>query len=293
MLIVAGSPSVHLAEKTAAQLKVPYISTQFKKFPDGEKYVRVNGDVKGQDVVLIQSTALKPDEYLIEYFLLADALKDLGAKRIRAVFPYFAYARQDERFTLGEAISFQTVVKLIEAVGTSEIYTIDSHRHRIPDLAKVFRIRSHELTAMHALANYIKERFTLSDPIVIGPDSESEPWVRTVASELGTSYDVMEKKRLGPDKVEIKPLSLNVKGHDIVITDDIISTGGTVIEATKILLGAGARRILVACAHPILAENALEKISAAGVEDVVGTDSVQSPVSRVSVAPIIAEALRK
>ncbi len=284
---------MHLAEKIAAELGALYIRTEFKKFPDGEKYVRVNGDVKGQDVAIVQSTALEPDEYLIEYFLLADALKDLGVKRVRGVFPYFAYARQDERFQPGEAISFHTVVTLIEAVGTSEVYTIDSHRHRITDLTKAFRIPAHELTAMHALATYLKEKYTLSSPVVVGPDAESEPLVRIVASELNTRYDIMEKKRLGPDNVEIKPRSLDVKGHDVVIADDIVSTGNTVITATKILLNAGARRIIVVCAHPILAENALEKIKASGVADIVGTDTVKSPVSRVSVAPIIAQALRK
>lgn len=274
-------------------MKAEFIPTETKKFPDGEKYVRVRGYVKNQEVALIQSTALKPDEYLLEYFLLADALRDLGAKKITAVFPYFAYNRQDERFQPGEAVSFKTITSLIEGVGTAEVFTIDSHRHRILDLKKAFRIPAHDLTAMPLLADYVKRNFTLHDPIVVGPDSESQPWVRTVARRLNSTYDIMKKRRLAPDSVEIKIDSLDVKGRDVVIADDIVSTGGTVIEATRVLRKAHARRILVVCTHPILANEALGKIKKAGVEAVVGTDTVKSPVSLVSVAPIIAKGLNK
>jgi ribose-phosphate pyrophosphokinase len=266
---------------------------EIKRFPDGEKYLRVLNEVKDDHVIVIQSMHHTPDDFLFEYLLLVDTLKDLGAKKVTGFIPYFAYARQDERFKPGEALSFKTVSKLIEAVGTDEIYTIDMHQHRVLSSSDVFRIPSHNLSAMPLLANYVRKEGKLRDPLVIGPDSEAEQWAKLASETLGTDYDVFEKKRLAADKVEVRPRRANAKGRDILIVDDIISTGGTIIEASKILLSQGAKRIEVACTHPILATDALNRIRAAGVLNVIGTDTVPGPISYVSVAPLIAEHIKK
>jgi ribose-phosphate pyrophosphokinase len=129
--------------------------------------------------------------------------------------------------------------------------------------------------------------------LVIGPDAEAEQWAKVAAERMRTDYDVFEKKRFGDAQVEIRPRRSNAKGRDVLIVDDIISTGGTIVEAVKILQSQGAGRIQVACTHPILAKGALEKINGAGVEGVVGTDTVPSPISVVTVAPLIAEQLKK
>jgi ribose-phosphate pyrophosphokinase len=293
MIVIGGSTSETLASKVAKELGVDAGGLEVRRFPDGEKYLRVLSDVKDQTVAVIQSIHHRPDELLFEFLLLTDALKDLGAEKVIAFMPYFAYARQDERFKPGEALSFKTVSKLIESVGTDEIYTIDMHQHRVVKSSEVFNIPSHNLSAMPLLADYVKRNGKLEKPLVIGPDAEAEQWAKIAAERLGTDYDVFEKKRLGDAHVEVRPRKSNARGRDVLIVDDIISTGGTIVEAVKILQSQGARHIQVACTHAVLVAGALAKINAAGVQDVVGTDTVPSPISKVSVAPIIAEQVKK
>lgn len=293
MIIIGGSSSHDLASRVARDLDVNDGKLEIRRFPDGEKYLRVLEDVKNQDLVVIQSVHHTPDELFFEYLLLVDTLKDLGARRVISFFPYFAYARQDERFKSGEAISFKTVSKLTESVGTDEVYTIDMHGHRVIKLSEVFKIPAHNLSAVPLLAEYAKKTWAMQKPLVIGPDAEAEQWARVAAEKLGTDYDIFEKKRLGDRRVEVQPRKANAKDRDILIIDDIISTGGTIVEALKVLFGQGARTVNVACTHPILAGDALAKIRGAGAKNIVGTDTVPSPISHVSVAPLIAEQLKK
>jgi len=255
--------------------------------------LRVLEDVKGEDVIVIQSISRTPDEFLVEYLLLVDTLKDLGAKRVVSFIPYFAYARQDERFKPGEALSFKTVSKLIEEVGTDEIYTIDMHQHRVLKSSEVFRIPSHNLSAMPLLADYVEKTGNLLKPLIIGPDAEAEQWAKLAAERLHTDYDVFEKKRLSSENVQIRPRKANAKGRDVLIVDDIISTGGTIVEALKILFSQGAKKIDVACTHPLLMGGALEKICATGAKNVIGPDTVPSPIGHVSVAPLIVKQIKK
>jgi len=291
--IIGGSSSEALATKVAHGLGTESAKLEIKKFPDGEKYLRVLEDVKREDVIVIQSISRTPDEFLFEYLLLVDTLKDLGAKRVVSFIPYFAYARQDERFNPGEALSFKTVSKLIEDIGTDEIYTIDMHQHRVLRSSDAFKIPSRNLSAMPLLADYVEKTGNLRKPLVIGPDTEAEQWARLAAERLRTDYDVFEKKRLGSENVQIRPKKANARDRDVLIVDDIISTGGTIVEALKILFSQGAKKIDVACTHPLLISGALAKIYEAGAQNVIGTDTVQSPVSYVSVAPLIVDQIKK
>jgi len=293
-IIVSGSSARALALKVSKLSGVDYVEVQTKKFPDNEKYVRILGDVEGKTVFVIQSMGRAPDEYLLEYFLLVDALKDLGAKKVIGLIPYFAYARQDQRFKPGEALSIKTVSRLIEFVGTDKLYTIDCHRHRVKEaeFRELVKIPVVDLSAMPLLAEYIKKNYELENPIVMGPDAEAIGWARKAAEVFNCEYDVLEKKRISEREVEIKPRKLDVNGRDVVIVDDIISTGGTMVEAIKVIKKEGARKVIVACTHPILVEDALAKIYATGVFDVIGTDTVPSPISVVSVAPLLAEVVK-
>jgi len=293
LIVIGGSSCENLANTVANQLDVTSGKLEVRRFPDGEKYLRILNEVKNEHVIVIQSMHHTPDDFLFEYLLLVDALKDLGANRVTSFIPYFAYARQDERFKPGEALSFKTVSKLIQSVGTDEIFTIDMHQHRVVKSSEVFGIPSHNLSAMRLLADYVRKEGKLTNPLVIGPDAEAEQWAKLAAESLNAEYDVFEKKRLGDSKVEIRPRKSSAKDRDVLIVDDIISTGGTIIEASKILFSQGARRIEVACTHPILASEALSRILAIGVANVVGTDTVPCPISYVSVAPLIADNVRK
>ncbi len=293
LIVIGGSSSSILASKVAQELSIEAGRLEIRRFPDGEKYLRVLEEVKDQNVVVIQSIHHTPDELLFEYLLIVDTLKDLGARKVVGFIPYFAYARQDERFHPGEALSFKTVTKLMESVGTDEIFTIDMHQHRVLKSSEIFKIPSHNLSAMSLLADYVKKAAKLQNPLVIGPDAEAEQWAKIAAERLQTDYDVFEKKRLGDERVEERPRRANAKGRDVLIVDDIISTGGTIVEALRIIFSQGARHVDVACTHPILASGALAKIQEAGAGDIVGTDTVPSPISYVSVAPLIAEEIKR
>ncbi len=292
MLIVAGSASSKLAERVAKQLKCKLTKPELKLFPDGELYARIPADVKGEDVAIIQSTCYPPNRNYMELFLLLDAARDLGAEEVTAIVPYFAYARQDKRFKEGEAVSLQTVSKLIESVGTDKIYTIDMHAHRIGDIQEIFKVPAINLTAAPLLAKYLADNYRLKDPVIIGPDEEAEGWAKSAGKALDADWDYMVKKRLGPEEVEIKPRKLEVEGRDAMVIDDIISTGGTMVEAIKILKKHGARKIYAACTHAILAGDALGKVRKAGAEDIFATDTIEQKISKVSVAPIIVDAIR-
>jgi len=293
LLIFGGSASEVLAIEVARRLGVAVSKLEIKRFPDGEKYLRVQQDVSGRCVAIIQSTFHHPDEYLFEYLLIADSMRDLGAKKIIAVIPYLAYARQDERFNPGEAVTIKTVAKLIESVGTNEFYTVDAHLHRIIDISKIFSIPAYNISAVPLLVEYISRNIDLDNLLVIGPDEESEQWAEAAAKILGVDFDVLEKKRINAEKVEIMTRRLSVKNRDVIVVDDIISTGGTMVETTKVLRREGARKIVVACIHPVLSGNALPRLYDSGADIVLGTDSIPSPVSRVSLAPAIASALRE
>jgi ribose-phosphate pyrophosphokinase len=297
-VVVGGSSAQVLAFRIAKESGISFIKLDLKKFPDGERYVRVLGDVDGKTVNVVQSMYQQPDDYLLEYFLIVDNLKDIGASKVRGIVPYFAYARQDGRFNPGEAFSLKTVVNLIESVGTDEMYTIDLHLHRIESISKLFKIPSTNITVVPDLAKYVKQNFKLRNPAVIGPDEEAEQWAKVAAKELGAEYDILEKRRVSSreDKkygeVEIEPRTLSLKGRDVLIVDDIISTGGTIIKAMDVLKKSEVGKIYVATCHPVLVENALMKIYEAGAEVVIGTDTIPSPISYVSVAPMVAKAIK-
>ncbi|MEM3593586.1 MAG: ribose-phosphate diphosphokinase [Candidatus Jordarchaeaceae archaeon] len=291
-VIIGGSSSYVLAIKVARELNAPVLNTDIKRFPDGEKYIRIEGELEGTNAVVIQSMYLNPDEYLIEYFLMVEALKELGAKKVTGVIPYFAYARQDERFKPGEAISLKTISKLIENVGTDQLFTVDMHLHRIDAINKIFKIPAKNLTAIPDIAHYIEKYLYLENPLVIGPDEEAEQWARIAAKHLKTDYDVLEKKRISSTEVEITTRELDVKNRDVVIIDDIISTGGTITKTVESLKNKGAKKIVAACTHPVLVDNALKKIYGAGAYNVIGTTTIPSPISVVEISGTLAQALK-
>ncbi len=235
----------------------------------------------------MQSTCYPPNENLIELFLLLDAAKDLGARRVTAAVPYLSYARQDKRFKPGEVISVRTMCKLIERAGADDFLTVDVHEDEI---MRNFSIPAYNLTAMPLLGRYFT-KLKLHDPAILGADQGSLERARRVAAELMADYDYLQKRRVTPKKVVISPKRLDIAKRDVVLVDDIISTGGTVIEAAKILRRQHARKIYAACTHPVLAGNALRKILGAGVRAVIATDTIEHRTSVVSAAPAIVDAI--
>ncbi len=287
LLIIGGSASQKLAAKVAWDLRENLSPIETRRFPDGERYIRIKGEVP-KEVVVIQSTGYPQDENLMELFLLLKNLKSLGVERTRVVIPYFGYGRQERRFKSGEAVSAVIVAELLEAAGASEIYSINLHEKNIKEF---FNIPVHEISAMPMIANYINEH--IEDPMIIGPDKGALGFAEEISGILKCDCDYLEKTRISPEKVEMKLKNLDVKGRDVVIIDDIISTGGTIVSASRILNDLGANKVVVGCVHPILVEDALLKIFAAGVDDVFATDTLKSDVSTISVAPLVAGYLKK
>jgi ribose-phosphate pyrophosphokinase len=286
-LIIGGSASQKLAAKVARDLDENLSPIETRRFPDGERYIRIKGEIP-KEAVVIQSTGYPQDENLMELFLILKNLKSLGVERTRVVIPYFGYGRQERRFMSGEAVSAVIVAELLEAAGASEIYSINLHEKNIKEF---FNIPVHEISAMPLIANYINE--TVDDPMIIGPDKGARGFANEIAEILNCESDHLEKTRISPEKVETKPKKLDVDGRNVVIIDDIISTGGTIVNATKILKDLGAKKVVVGCVHPVLVEDALLKIFAAGVDDVFSTDTLRSDVSTISVAQLVAGYLKK
>ncbi|HEX3014753.1 MAG TPA: ribose-phosphate diphosphokinase, partial [Methanobacterium sp.] len=258
-MIIGGSASQKLAAKIAKELECPLIPIETKRFPDGERYIRIKGKVD-EEVVVVQSTGYPQDENLMELFLILKNLKSMGVKKINVIIPYFGYGRQERRFKSGEAVSAVIVANLLEAAGADEIFCINLHEENIKEF---FQIPVHNLSAMKPIADHINK--TINNPVIVAPDKGAFGFAKEIAEILGCEYDYLEKTRISPEIVETKPKNLDVNGKEAVIIDDIISTGGTIVNAAKILKEHGATKVVVSCVHPVLVEDALLKIFAADV----------------------------
>ena len=264
---------------------MPFVDASFEKhtggFPDGERYVRLLAPVAGEQVVLVQTT--HPDAMVVEYFLLADAIRDAGASRLTAVFPYFGYGRQDKRFVDGEAVSAKTLAKHI-AVDADELLTMTIHN---PDILSLFPIRAREVSGVPALGRYLK---AVGVDLILAPDDGAVRLAKEAAAITGTPFDYLDKERLDSYTVRVTPKELKVKGKSVAIVDDVISTGGTIATATKELKAQGASRVLATCVHGLFVGRAEENLKVC--DEVVATDTIASSHTKVSVAPEFARALR-
>ncbi|MCX8182520.1 MAG: ribose-phosphate diphosphokinase [Candidatus Methanomethyliaceae archaeon] len=290
MIVVPGPSSIKLGLKVAEILSVRRVDVEYKNFPDGESYLRLSEAVNGEDVVLIHTTYPQPDKRVLELLLLINTLKDLGARYVKAVVPYMAYARQDSRFREGEAISINTIFKLIERAGADEFLTVDIHKEFS---LKVFGIKAKNIPAAESIAEYLKD-MDLVRPYILSPDKGALKIAQSIGERLGAEYGNFEKTR---DRISgaitVKGERVEAKNRDIIIADDLISTGGTIASASKIVKGEGARRVIAVCTHPLLVGDALSKMKAAGVDEIIGTDTIESEVSRITVAKLIAKELSK
>jgi len=290
LIVVPGPASVELGRKIAKELKIKAVQVEFKRFPDGESYIRFEDNVKNEDVVIVQTTNPPQNENLIQLFLMADNAKDMEAKSITAVVPYLAYARQDSRFRSGEALSIKTIVTLLKTCSVSRIITVNSHN---PTFLKTLPISVEDLSAFGLLAEYFKKKgFEGAFSLSMGKKGMSTAVEVGKVLKGGCDYIPTQRDRV-TGNVTIEKKTLPLKNRDAIIFDDIISSGETMIKAVSWVKEQGARRVYVACVHPLLIGDTRDKILKAGADGIVGTDSVPSSVSEVSVAPLIAEALKK
>lgn len=280
--------ALSIAQALGAKALFPVV----EKFPDGETHV-VAPAVKGT-AVYVQTMHPYPNEMLTEMEFTADLLKELGAERIIAVVPYLAYTRQDTRHEDGEGIAVKSMLRMLEKAGINDIVSVDIHLHRLglQELSGMTSIKLHEVSAVDALAKE-SGRF-LRKPVVVGPDSESERWAKRAAELLGSHYDVLEKNRLSPTEIEIRPKTLDVRGQDVLIIDDIVSTGDTIKKVIESMKAKGANKIAAAFTHGVLSgEDAAAGLYRAGATYLISTNTINNEFSRVDVGPVIAQKLKE
>ena len=295
--LLAGSASRHLAQLVGTQLNAPFASCTVERFPDGEVSVRLDDAVRGTEVILLAATAPPVNDHLVELLALADACRRADAARIVALVPYFGYARSDRRDGRRTPIMASLVAELIARAGVGHVVTVDVHT---PALEGFFRIPVDNLTALNVLAAAVHARLP-DDAVIVAPDLGAVRLANRFATKLDLPVAVCHKRRLGGAEVSVSRVTGDVNGRRCIIVDDMISTGGTIVESVRALEHAGAAPgAIVAATHAVLVPGALDKLASAGVRQLFVTDSIEprsEPAARlvpevVSIAPLVATAVR-
>jgi ribose-phosphate pyrophosphokinase len=288
--VIPGPASKELGERLAHELNAEIIPIFLKAFPDGESYIRFEKqDLKNQDVVIVQTTSPPQDQRLLQLMLMADNAQDLEARSITAIIPYFAYSRQDKRFTPGEAFSIKTIIKLLEKCGVTKIISINAHN---PSVLKNFKIPVLDLSAIPLLAEYFQKHHLVENPLSLSMGKKALSVAREADNILHGGYDYVASKRdVATGNVTLEDKALQVKSRDVIIFDDIISSGGTMAKAVKMVKEKGARKVYSACVHPLLMGDSRARIIGNGAKEIIGTDAVTSTVSKVSIVPLLTKAL--
>lgn len=277
------------AQQLASLLGVACRPVTVHQFPDGESLVRV---AETDHAAILYRSLDHPNEKLVELLLAAAALRDRGAARVILVAPYLGYMRQDIAFRPGEAVS-QKVVGNLLATHFDALVTVDPHLHRVASLAEVVPgIAAVAVSAATTLADLLRPDIT-PDTILVGPDAESRPWVQSVADQLGLHVLVGRKRRLGDTAVELDIEDAErVRGCPVVLVDDLISRGGTLLRCASVLLAAGAARIEAVATHCLARPEDLETLSRGGISRIRSTDTVAGPTASISIAGALDAALR-
>ncbi|MDG5757733.1 ribose-phosphate diphosphokinase [Natronococcus sp. A-GB1] len=285
-MIVSGSSSQAFAAALARELEEPLAAVEYDRFPDGE-LLAAAPDVAERDVdraVVVASTT-SSDAHL-EVLQLQDAVREAGADEVVTVLPYMGYGRQDKAFEAGHPISARAVARAV-STGTDRVLTVNPHEESICDF---FEPSATAIDAADRLADPLPA--DLENPVFLSPDAGAVELAETVRDAYGAgATDYFEKTRLSGTEVEISPSDVAVANRDVVVTDDIIATGSTMSEAVGVLGERGVSRVFVTCVHPLLARDAVTKLSRAGVEAIYGTDTIERQYSAVSVAPSVAAEL--
>jgi ribose-phosphate pyrophosphokinase len=294
--ILSGSAHPELAAAVAHELGVGLGARTVGRFPDGEVSVRIDESVRDREVFLVQPTAPPVDEHLVELLALADACRRASAARITAVIPYFGYARSDARHGHREPIVASMVARLIQALGIARVVAVDLHT---PQIEGFFQIPVDTLTAVPTLCEALRPRLP-AGAVVVAPDAGRVTMATSYAVRLGAPLAVLHKRRTSGTETAVTHLVGDVRGQACLIVDDIISTGGTIVESATALRAAGAGpQITVAATHGLFAAAARERLLRAGISQVFVTDTVPAPggerpeLDVVPIAPLLAGAIRR
>ncbi len=288
-MVLPGPASEEVGRSVAQKLGLPILSAEFRVFPDGESKFTLNEKVSGKSVFIVQSTHQPGDQHLFQLLLAAHNLSEEGAK-VTAVVPYLAYARQDKEFLPGECVTLGVVAHLMRSVGIRRLVTVDIHS---AEGLALFSFPAYSVSAIPSLVGYAKDELGLKDPVVISPDFGGSKRTEAFAQLYGAKFLQLSKTRdRTSGDVSMKDMALDVEGKEVVMVDDIISTGGTMKAAAEIVLRHGAKKALVVCVHGLFVGDALQKLEKAPIGPVVCTNTIPGTYNKVDVSDALASHLR-
>jgi ribose-phosphate pyrophosphokinase len=294
LLLMSGSANRPLAEEIASTLGNELCKLTLRRFADGEIFVKIDENVRGRDVYIIQSTN-PPAENWLELFILMDAAKRASASRITAVIPYLGYARQDRKDQPRVAITAKLMANMVSTAGADRVLGLDFHQHQLQGF---FDLPVDHLYAAPVFIEHYRKK-NLKDIVIVAPDVGSAKMARGFAKRLDGAFAIIDKRRSGPNKAEALHVVGDVAGKNCIIPDDMIDTGGTMAEAVHALKRLGANEIFICATHALLSGPAVERLSAAPVTEVAVTDTIALPPDRkfpalkvLSVAGLLAKAIR-
>ena len=298
MKILSGTSNLKLSKDISKHLKSKLVNTNIKRFADGEIYIEINENIRGNSVFVIQSTSNPANDNLMELLLVIDALKRSSAKNITAVIPYFGYARQDRKVVPRTSISAKVVANLISNTGASRVVTVDLHAGQIQGF---FDMPVDNLFTTPLFARYIKKKLKSKNLICVSPDVGGVQRTRGLATKISADLAIIDKRRPAPGKSQVMNIIGDVKNKTCIIVDDIIDSGGTIVNAVQELKKNGALDVYVFITHGVLSGTAIEKIKKSKIKKLIITDTIDnskriknnSKIEVLSISSLMAEAIKR
>jgi len=286
--VIGGNASKDLAKRIARRLKAKYVDADTRTFPDGESKITFRHNLKKSVVLVVQSTYPPVDTNLLQILSIISEVKKISSK-IYAIMPYMGYARQDRQFLNGEIVTMSVVAKMLQAAGAKKAIVVDIHSKTA---LRHFKIPTENVSAIPELVKYLK-KLKLKNPVVVSPDTGGSLRAKKFADVLKSDFIVLKKSRnRKTGKVSIQSTKADVNGKDLIIVDDIISTGGSVVKATQFLKKQKCKRVFVVCTHGLLVGDAEKNIKKAGVAQIISTNTIPRSISKVDVSGVIAQAVQ-
>ncbi len=296
LVVFSGNANRPLAEAICRELEVPLGDALVGRFSEGEIRVKINENVRGRDVFVVQPTCPPTNDNLMELLIMLDALKRASSARITAVIPYYGYARQDRKDQPRVPITAKLVADLLTVAGASRVLTVDLHAGQIQGF---FNIPLDHLYAVNLFVEYL-DTLRLSDVVVVSPDVGGVKTARAYAKRLGADLAVVDKRRINPDEAEAMNIMGEVKGRTVVLVDDLVATASSLVEAIKAVVDHGAKQVYAAITHAVLSGPAIERIEKSALKELVVTNTITLPDSKrhpkirlLSIAPLLAEAIQR
>ncbi|MCI0498803.1 MAG: ribose-phosphate pyrophosphokinase [Planctomycetales bacterium] len=296
-MIFSGTSNSQLAGAISRYMNTELGKAEITRFPDGEKLIRLESDVRGRDVFVIQSTCTPVDENLVELLIFLDCVRRASAARITAVIPYFGYARQDRKDAGRVPITAKLMANVITSAGADRVVSLDLHAKQLQGF---FDIPVDHLTAEPVIVNYLKQKRT-TNLTVVAPDVGNMKTASRYATALGAELAIIHKRRLTGQEILCEEIIGSVEGRNIVMVDDMIATAGTITGAAQMVRSRGAKQVIVGATHGVFAEPAVDRLAGAPIDEIIITDTIplQESVRKLkhltvlSVAPLIGEAMRR